>query len=90
MKFRPSLDGHYKRRWAENERFEEVKARIRSGSRDDLIPERNHLEEMLSRHVRECRLDLVQRTAHILCNPTWRRLILGARAMRRLRELGRV
>lgn len=78
MKFRPSLDGHYKRLWSKNEYFEDVKCRIRCGE-VYLREERLALEVELRSHVRACYHDLQVRTTGLLCNPTWRRLILFAK-----------
>lgn len=77
MRFRPSLDGHYKAQWPGNARFEEVKRRVRNG--EDLWDERNRLEGALQCHVRERYADLERRTRALLVNPTWRRLILFAK-----------
>lgn len=84
MKFRPSLHGHYKRLWIHNDRFEEVKKMVRNGQ-DEFLLERGRLEQELIKHIRECYLELSERTKNILSSPTWRRLILSAKCSYRLR-----
>ena len=76
MKFRPSLDGFYKRSWEHNEQYETLKRQMKRTPTEYLARERVRLEDLLRKHVRECYADLHERTRHILSNPVWRRLIL--------------
>lgn len=76
MKFRPSLDGFYKRSWEHNERYETIKRELRQSPSECLAQERARLEPLLTAHVHACYDELYKRTRCILCNPTWRRLIL--------------